>query len=102
MAAYIAEQWLTPLAVLAVADNNSSRNSLEAEAKQYLDQHHLQATFVQKNGSAGEIILASAEVAGADLIIMGGYGHSRVKDLVLGSSVDKVLTEAGRPVLVCR
>ncbi len=102
VAAYIAEQWLTPLAVLAVADNNSSRNSLEAEAKQYLDQHHLQATFVQKNGSAGEIILATAEEAGADLIIMGGYGHSRVKDLVLGSAVDKVLTEAGRPVLVCR
>jgi nucleotide-binding universal stress UspA family protein len=34
--------------------------------------------------------------------LMGGYGHSPVLEVVLGSVVDTVLRASQQPVLVCR
>jgi nucleotide-binding universal stress UspA family protein len=33
---------------------------------------------------------------------MGGYGHSPVMEVVLGSAVDQVLRESRQPTLICR
>jgi nucleotide-binding universal stress UspA family protein len=38
---------------------------------------------------------------GADLMVMGGYGHSRLRELVLGSTTDKVLNNNKIPVFLC-
>jgi nucleotide-binding universal stress UspA family protein len=49
-----------------------------------------------------EAILQTAETQQSDLILIGGYGHSPVLEIVLGSAVDQVLRESHRPVLICR
>jgi len=36
----------------------------------------------------------------ADLLVMGGYGHSRVRDFVLGGATQGVLSELRLPVLI--
>ncbi|HWK66640.1 MAG TPA: universal stress protein [Rhizobiaceae bacterium] len=38
--------------------------------------------------------------AGANLLVMGGYGHSRVRDFVLGGATQGVLDELRLPVLL--
>jgi hypothetical protein len=47
-----------------------------------------------------EILRAVAE-AGADLLVMGAYGHSRARELILGGLTRRVLLEATLPVLLC-
>lgn len=37
---------------------------------------------------------------GADLLVMGGYGHSRVRDFVLGGATEGVLTDLRLPTLM--
>ncbi|MEP9386324.1 universal stress protein [Mesorhizobium sp. KR9-304] len=37
---------------------------------------------------------------GADLLVMGGYGHSRLRDFVLGGATEGVLTDLRLPVLL--
>ncbi|WP_378949756.1 universal stress protein [Mesorhizobium sp. ANAO-SY3R2] len=37
---------------------------------------------------------------GADLLVMGGYGHSRVRDFVLGGATDGVLSDLRMPILM--
>ena len=37
-------------------------------------------------GSVSDTILSHAADNGADLIVMGGYGHSRMRELVLGGA----------------
>lgn len=37
---------------------------------------------------------------GADLLVMGGYGHSRVRDFVLGGATEGVLTDLRLPILM--
>ena len=41
-----------------------------------------------------------AEELGADLLVMGAYGHSRVQEMILGGATRHVLGHAGPPVLL--
>jgi nucleotide-binding universal stress UspA family protein len=48
---------------------------------------------------AGEILLAQAVAHDANLLVMGAYGHSRLRELVLGGATRHVLRHAGLPVM---
>jgi nucleotide-binding universal stress UspA family protein len=48
----------------------------------------------------GAALLGTAAELGADLLVMGGYGHSRFREMVLGGVTRFVMTNAGLPVLM--
>jgi nucleotide-binding universal stress UspA family protein len=48
----------------------------------------------------GEAILSHAADSGADFIVMGGYGHWRFAEIVLGGTTREVLTSMTTPVLM--
>ena len=50
--------------------------------------------------AAGDAILAQAADEGADLLVMGGYGHSRLREMVLGGVTRQLLTQMTLPVLL--
>ncbi len=50
--------------------------------------------------SESEAVLAHAMVMGADLIVMGGYGRSRMSELVFGGVTRGMLRHANLPVLM--
>jgi nucleotide-binding universal stress UspA family protein len=50
--------------------------------------------------SAGERLLDQAQRQGADLIVMGAYGHSRLKEIALGGVTRHMLKHATVPVLM--
>jgi nucleotide-binding universal stress UspA family protein len=101
VATYLSLKWNIPLWVVTVIENGTTKGSLE-QAQSYLDSRGVQATYLEEQGNVAEIILMVAESTGSDLIIMGGYGSSPVVEVVLGSSVDKVLRLSRRPMLICR
>ena len=47
-----------------------------------------------------DLLLTAAAEVRADLIVMGGYGHNRFRELVLGGVTDTVLRDASLPVFV--
>lgn len=47
-----------------------------------------------------ETMLEGAATAGADLLVMGGYSHSRVREVLFGGFTRRVLTAAELPVLM--
>ena len=47
-------------------------------------------------------ILRLAEEVGADLIVVGSHGHLGLRRLLLGSTSERVVREAGCPVMVAR
>ena len=52
-------------------------------------------------GSAhGATLLQAAAAERADLLVMGGYGHSRLREIVLGGATREVLRDARLPVLL--
>lgn len=52
------------------------------------------------NGDATEAILREASARGADMIIMGAYGHSRFREFILGGVSRDILARMDRPILM--
>ncbi|MEJ2353022.1 MAG: universal stress protein [Anaerolineales bacterium] len=102
VATYVAGRWGISLMVVTANENGPHAEEVLQRARDYLDSSGVEATFVAARGSAGEAVLRAAENHNSDLIIMGGYGYNPVMEVVLGSTVDQVLRESGRPVLICR
>jgi nucleotide-binding universal stress UspA family protein len=48
----------------------------------------------------GETLLSCAAEFGADLLVMGSYGHRRWREFIFGGASRHVLTHARLPVLM--
>jgi len=73
------------------------------EVVRYLDFHGIPATAAQVAGESkdvGQSILEQAAAAEADLLVMGAYAHSRLRQLILGGVTRTVLTSASLPLLL--
>jgi nucleotide-binding universal stress UspA family protein len=53
-------------------------------------------------GHAGDAIAEAAAAGKYDLVVMGSHGHSNVANLLLGSTVARVLARSKAPVLIVR
>jgi nucleotide-binding universal stress UspA family protein len=51
------------------------------------------------DGDAGDVLLARAATDGTELLVMGAYGHTRLRELVFGGATRDVLRKATLPVL---
>jgi nucleotide-binding universal stress UspA family protein len=60
---------------------------------------HARAERRPTEDAAGEQLLAASASLGAGLLVMGAYGHSRLRELVLGGATREVLRRADLPVL---
>ncbi|MDP6786185.1 MAG: universal stress protein [Rhodospirillales bacterium] len=49
---------------------------------------------------AGDMLLSQAASRGADLLVMGAYGHSRWRELILGGLTHFVLEHMTMPVMM--
>ena len=55
---------------------------------------------VARDISVGDALLGALSDEGADLLVMGAYGHSRVRELALGGATRQVLRHMTAPVLM--
>jgi nucleotide-binding universal stress UspA family protein len=60
------------------------------------------ATFRPIDREVGAGLLGAAKEFGADLLVMGAYSHSRLRQLILGGVTRHVLEKADIPVMMCR
>jgi nucleotide-binding universal stress UspA family protein len=74
-----------------------------ADVALYLARHGVKVSVSQQQCGrerVGEQILSRTADEGADLIVMGAYGHSRLRELVLGGVTRTVLESMTVPVLM--
>ena len=65
-----------------------------------VDTRHLSSA--KEKEEVGHLLLSQAATFGADLLVMGAYGHSHLRDWMFGRVTRTVLREAGLPVLMSR
>lgn len=69
----------------------------------FLERHGVRSQHrsnIASDDTSGEVILDVARDLDCDCIAMGAYGHSRLRELVLGGTTRYVLTHMDRPVLM--
>jgi nucleotide-binding universal stress UspA family protein len=94
------------VAVMAIDPGSSPGvhgDSPGADLALFLARHGVQveaAPTVSAGIDAGNVILSRAYDQGADLIVMGAYGHLRVREIVLGGATRTMLQSMTVPVLM--
>jgi nucleotide-binding universal stress UspA family protein len=58
------------------------------------------ARALQRGGSDAATLAAAVSQAGCDLIVMGGYAHSRVREMILGGVTRHMLSSSPVPILM--
>ena len=87
-----------PYGVLLIEDEAT----LARNVKRYLERHDVNAKVatVVAEIDVGKGILTHAAGIGADSIVMGAYGHSRLRERVFGGATRTVLDSMTVPVLM--
>jgi len=69
----------------------------------HLQWHQIDAKvgiFGHKSDEIGRSLLEAANHASADLLLMGGYGHSRRREMVMGGATQYIIENAELPVMM--
>jgi nucleotide-binding universal stress UspA family protein len=89
--------------VLSWSDAGPAPAELTYGIRRYLSWHGIDAEvrrYAEVPDDLGELLVSRVADEGADLLVMGCYGHSRLRQAVLGSVTRVVLESMTCPVLM--
>jgi len=88
--------------VASVAENEGPAETIGDVARQLAwNGVHAETRTIAATGAAVSVLLASAaQECDADLVVLGAYGHSRMREVLFGSCTQSVIRNADRPVLL--
>jgi nucleotide-binding universal stress UspA family protein len=101
VAAYVAEQWKTSLTVMTLVGSGNASSSTQDYARAYLELHEIEADYVMMKGTMDTFLEVSKE-RNINLILMGGYSGTALKEVIIGSLVNNLLRKFQHPILICR
>ncbi len=93
---------LTAISVVPSEDEKEKARVYAGDAVQAAQKAGISAGTMALVGKPHEIIAGTAKSMGADLIVMGAYGKTGLKKLLMGSTTEKVIGLASCAVLVAK
>ncbi len=87
--------------VIVGAETGDNRSQLDWALKTLRDAGH-EAEGAIRAGEVEATLRGYQEENGIDLLVMGAYGHSRIRHLLVGSTTTTMLRKASGPVLLLR
>ncbi len=98
----IAQQMNLPLTVVTVSDDKKSGEDTLSQAAENLKDYNITYDKVLKDGEAVSEILDFCKEGSYDLLVIGAYGHSKIRELILGNTTVQLMRKVTCPVLLCR
>lgn len=90
------------LLTVAKSDADDVKSQAQADAKHTLQQAGFTLTTSLRSGDPEKVIADYIEQNQIGLLMMGAYGHSRIRHLVIGSTTVQLLRSVRVPVLLFR
>ncbi|WP_157961357.1 universal stress protein [Microvirga flavescens] len=84
-------------------DSDASKGAAAIDIARHLDRHGTKVEItIAESGNRGisDVILDQARRLSADLIVMGGYGHSRAREWIMGGATRDMLSNMEFPILM--
>lgn len=82
-------------------ESGKIREALDAAADKLRAAGHTVETSIEA-GEPDAVISAHVGKGGADMLVMGAYGHSRIRNLIIGSTTTQMIRACKVPVLLFR
>jgi len=92
------------LIVLTATEDEASKRAeiVSMEGLKMAEAHGCKAVNLVVEGRAEEAILETAREQECSLIVAGAYGHSRIREMILGSASTFLITHSDLPVMLVR
>jgi nucleotide-binding universal stress UspA family protein len=84
------------------AQDEEKGRELAAEIAEIVTPYNLKYEGVWLHGEAAKEILSFAQRTAMDIIVMGAFGHSRLHDMILGSTAAYIIRNSTVPILLHR
>jgi nucleotide-binding universal stress UspA family protein len=101
-AAELASTLGASLTVVSVSRDPKIGEMRLAQAQTYFEPYRLSVEFFHLSGSAPQEILAFISCTSPDALFLGAYGHSRIVEMMLGSTTEQLLRNAPCPLFLSR
>jgi len=98
----IAEQMKTPLTVITVSDDKKAGEDILSQADETLKDCKITYDKALKDGETVGAILKHCKEGSYDLLAMGAYGHSKIRELIIGNTTVQIMRKVNCAVLLCR
>ncbi|ODS31419.1 MAG: universal stress protein family protein [Candidatus Scalindua rubra] len=100
--AEIAQQMHLPLTVITVSDNKDTGEKILSKAEENLKNYEITHNTILESGETVDIVLSLCKNGSYELLVMGAYGHSKIRELILGSTTVQLMRKVNCPVLLYR
>jgi nucleotide-binding universal stress UspA family protein len=102
VAAYFGEVWRTDLVVFSALDGSRVKADVQDYVRRYLEFHEVEAKYILTERGAMDQLKKIVDDQNPDLILMGAYGISMLRQIMDGSALDYMLRQSSVPLLICR
>ncbi len=102
LAAQLSQQAGWPLSVVIIADDEALGAKLSQKARDLLAPLAVDGTVITRKGKEDKELLRFIREGSTDLLVMGAYGHNRLREVLLGSTTSSVIRKSTIPVLLTR
>jgi len=96
----LSEQAAWPLTVVVISPDAQKAAALSTEIEDIIEAQSADCAVIILQGKEGEEIIKFIKEGSVELMVMGAYGHNRLRELLLGSTTSLVLRKSHIPVLL--
>jgi nucleotide-binding universal stress UspA family protein len=98
----VSSQAVWPLTVITITDDAKKADVLSTEVEELAGEYTADCEIIILQGKESEEILKFIQEGSVELIVMGAYGHNRLRELLLGSTTTSIIRKSPIPVLLTR
>jgi nucleotide-binding universal stress UspA family protein len=102
LAAELSQRAGWPLSIVIITDDQALGAKQSQAAKDFLAALAIDSTVIVRKGAEDKELLQYIREGSVDLLVMGAYGHNRLRELFLGSTTSSVIRKSTIPVLLTR
>jgi nucleotide-binding universal stress UspA family protein len=91
-----------PLTIICITDNQAVADRLHEKIEATLEPFQIDCETIIIRGKDNREIIKFIEEGSVELLVMGAYGHNRLRQLFIGSTTSDVIQKSRIPVLLTR
>lgn len=102
LAAELSDRASWPLTIIIITDDHDVGSNLIKKIEDFLEPFKIDSEIILLRGKEDREIVKFIQEGSIELMVMGAYGHNRLRELLLGSTTSHVIRKSTIPVLLTR
>ena len=102
LAVNLSEKAAWPLTIICITEDQAAADRLHKKIETYLEPFQIDCETIIIRGKDNREIIKFIQEGSVELLVMGAYGHNRLRQLFIGSTTSDVIQKSRIPVLLTR